>query len=90
MAELRIVWDEGNLHHLLVERADRAITPEEVQEVLMDPFTVVEPGRHGRDRYLGRTASGRCLAVIGLGDEEVRPETAWEITEKRWRAAHDR
>jgi hypothetical protein len=90
MAERRIVWDDDNLHHLLVERADRAITPEEVEEVLLDEDTAVLRARRGRDRYVGRTSAGRFLEVIALGELDVRPETAWAISEERWRAAHDR
>jgi hypothetical protein len=43
MAELpRVVWDEANLHHLLVERAERQISCEEVEDVLTDRETVQE------------------------------------------------
>ncbi len=90
MTELRIVWDDDNRHHLLVERAHRGITEEEVEEVLLDEDTAVLDARHEGDRCVGRTGAGRFLEVIALGENDVRPETAWEISEERWRAAHDR
>lgn len=82
-----IVWDDENIRHLLIDRADRDITIEEVEEILTSPDTVRQPARAGRDRYIGRTAAGRHLAVIAIGDLEVRPETAWAITQSRWRNA---
>lgn len=90
LPERRIVWDEANRHHLTVERAHRGITEEQVEEVLLDEDTAVLGARQGRERYVGRTSAGRFLEVIALGEVDVPPETAWEISEERWRAAHDR
>ena len=84
----RIIWDEDNLHHLQVDRAHRGITVDEVEEVLGDADTAVLAVRAGRDLYIGRTTAGRFLAVVALGESEVRPETAWVVTEDRWREAH--
>ncbi|MGH2364669.1 MAG: hypothetical protein ACRDHX_08460 [Chloroflexota bacterium] len=89
----RVVWDDENLHHLLVERADREITCEEVEEVLTDPETRHEEARDGRRLAIGRSQAGRPLAgrplaVIVIGERELRPSTAWQITEERWREVH--
>jgi uncharacterized DUF497 family protein len=91
MAELpRVVWDEANLHHLLVERAERQISCEEVEDLLTDRETVQEEANEGRWLAIGRTRSGRPLAVVCIGQQEVRPYTAWQISEQRWSAAHGR
>jgi hypothetical protein len=85
----RIVWDEHNLHHLLVERAERGITPEDIEHMLADPDTVVRTLPTGADLNIGRTPSGRPLAVVTIGMSELYPKTAWWVSEKTWRRAHE-
>ena len=86
---VRIVWDEHNLHHLLVERAERGITPEDVEHVLTDLDTMVRPLPAGGDLNIGRAPSGRPLAVVTIGVAELYPKTAWWVSEKVWRRAHE-
>jgi len=87
--EVRIVWDEHNLFHLVVERAERGITPEDVEHVLADPDTRVQRLSSGGDLRIGRAPSGRPLAVITIGVTELYPKTAWWVTEKIWGRAHE-
>jgi len=85
----QVVWDDENLHHLLVERAARGITCEEVEDVLIGPDTTIASAKYGRRLAIGKTEPGRPLAVIFVGDLERRPYTAWQIPEQRWRQSHD-
>jgi hypothetical protein len=85
----RIVWDEHNLHHILIERAERGITPEDIEHMLADPDTVVRPLPTGADLNIGRAPSGRPLAVVTIGMSELYPKTAWWVSEKAWRRAHE-
>lgn len=87
--ESRIVWDEHNLFHLTVERAARGITPEDVEHVLTDPETRVQRLASAANLNIGRAPNGRPLAVISVGVNELYPKTAWWVSEKTWRRAHD-
>jgi len=85
----RIVWDEHNLHHLLVERAERGITPEGVEHLLMDAETVVRRLESGADLNIGRAPNGLPMAVITIGVAELYPKTAWWVSERVWRRARE-
>ena len=85
-----IAWDEENVRHLLVDNADRGISLEDVEAVIRDPETDVDPQPSGYDFYTGRGVDGRPILVIALGEREVRPRTAIRISEDRWRSAHER
>jgi len=85
----QIVWDEHNQTHLLVDRADRGITVEDVEHMLTDPDTRTRPLATGAELHLGRALSGRPLAVVTVGVNELYPKTGWWITQKAWRQAHD-
>ena len=85
----RIVWDEYNLHHILIERAERGITPEDIEYMLADPDTAVRSLPTGADLNIGRAPSGRPLAVVTIGVAELYPKTAWWVSEKAWRRAHE-
>ncbi len=85
----RIVWDEHNLHHILIERAERGITPEDIEHMLADPDTAVRSLPTGADLNVGRASSGRPLAVVTIGKTELYPKTAWWVSEKAWRRAHE-
>jgi hypothetical protein len=88
-SSVRIVWDEHNLHHLLVERAERGITPEDIEHVLTDPDTAARALPTGADLNIGRAPSGRPLAVVTIGVAELYPKTAWWVSEKVWRRTHE-
>ncbi|MDQ2742425.1 MAG: hypothetical protein M3Z66_09045 [Chloroflexota bacterium] len=87
--EVQIVWDEHNLFHLLTERGHRGITVEDVEQVLTDPDTRSRTLPTGADLHIGRGPTGRPLAVITVSVAELYPKTAWWLTEKTWRKAHD-
>lgn len=82
---VEVVWDEDNIRHLLEERGNRQISLDEIEDVLRDPNTIKQRARSGRWRYIGKTRAGRCLAVVAIGNEQLRPETAWQTSEKTWR-----
>ncbi len=75
--------------HLLVERAPRGISVEDVEHVLTDPDTRTRSLSTGADIHLGGAPSGRPLAVVTIGVAGLNPRTAWRITEKAWRRAHE-
>lgn len=85
----RIVWDEHNLNHLLVARVERGISSEDVEHLLMDAETVVRRLESGADLNIGRAPNGRPLAVITIGVAELYPKTAWWVSERVWRRAHE-
>ena len=80
----RVIWDADNLHHILVEHADRGVSRQEIDEVLLSPDVDRRPARHGRWWMTGRTAAGRLIRVIVLGVREMRPEAAYPLGEERW------
>jgi uncharacterized DUF497 family protein len=73
-----IHWDAENTHHLLVENAIRNISKAEVEQVLLSATTVrwFSP-RGGRFFAQGSTAARRCLRVVYVGVEQMRPVSAW-------------
>ena len=89
MSRPTIHWDDENSHHILVERAERGISRAEVEEVLLGSNTVRWfTRRGGRLKALGSTSTGRCLTVIYVGIERMRPVTAWLEKKQeceRWR-----
>lgn len=87
--DIRIVWDEYNLMHLLVDRAERGISIEDVEHVLTDPDTRTRRLPTGAEMHIGRALSGRPLATVTFGVAELYPKTAWWVTERIWRIAHD-
>ncbi|HEX3604344.1 MAG TPA: hypothetical protein VH134_00345 [Candidatus Dormibacteraeota bacterium] len=88
MDETEVVWDEDNLYHLLVTNADRGISPEDVETVIKDRTTAVDPLGNGHDLYTG-SIGDRYLQVIAMGEREVYPKTAWWCDQARWRRAHE-
>ncbi|MDQ6774294.1 MAG: hypothetical protein M3024_15140 [Candidatus Dormibacteraeota bacterium] len=76
----RIVWDDDNRRHLLLDRAARWISEADVEQVLTSAASTRKRSRRGRLQVTGRTAAGRRLTVIverpapGL----LRPIMAWE------------
>jgi hypothetical protein len=74
-----IHWDAENTHHLLVEHANRNIGKAEVEEVLLGIATVRWfTRRGGRFVAQGWTAGRRCLRVVYVGVEQMRPVSAWQ------------
>jgi hypothetical protein len=74
-------WDEGNEGEL----ASHKITPIEVYEVWMEgPLWIPNKRRRSGDwKMLGRTGSGRRLAVVVRFDEDravLRAITGWDAT----------
>jgi hypothetical protein len=90
MVERHVVWDEDNLRHLLVEHAGRGISVADVEAVISDPQTDIDPQPSGHDFYTGRGVDRRPILVIALSDREVRPRTAIRISESRWKEACER
>ena len=78
MSTRSVHWDAENTHHLQVERANRDISKAEVEEVLLGASTVrwFSP-RGGRFIAQGWTAARRCLRVVYVGVEQMRPVSAW-------------
>ena len=74
----RIHWDAENTHHILVEHASRNISKAEVEEILLGASTVRWFSRRG-GRFIaqGWTATRRCLRVVYVGVQQIRPVTAW-------------
>ena len=60
----RVVWDEANRRHLTMDHPERAITVDEVEQVLDDPRrTENHHQRRGSYVVVGRTGRGRLLVV---------------------------
>jgi hypothetical protein len=88
LSRYSIHWDAENTNHILVERAERNISKAEVEEVLIGQDTVKWFAKRGGRLFAeGRTAGGRCLRVVYVGIEQMRPVTAWPVPQKeceRW------
>lgn len=83
MPRLRIYeieWDDLNLGHATIRA-----TAMEIEQVLLDPHTIVRANKSGRAAdYLaqGVTYGGRGLQVAFVYDphrHSARPITAWEV-----------
>lgn len=76
---IELEWDDDNVDHL----ARHSISPEEVEELFASPVIRRRGGTDAPDRfrYLGRTASGRYLAIIGQERTRtlIRPFTGWDM-----------
>ncbi len=57
--------------------------------MLIDPDTRSRILPTGAELHIGRGPTRRPLAVITVGVAELYPKTAWWVTEKTWRKAHD-
>jgi hypothetical protein len=87
MGHVHLVWDldddpDGNVQHF----AEHGITPEEVEEVLLDAASVTLVSRTtGNPITFGYTPAGRHIAVVWqhVMDDPLtmRPITAYEPTE---------
>jgi uncharacterized DUF497 family protein len=80
-----IIWDleddlRGNVQHI----AEHGVTIEEVEDVLLDPYSRQSTSRSSGDPIMfGHTAEGRSLAVVFEHVDDnpltVRPITAYEV-----------
>jgi uncharacterized DUF497 family protein len=60
----KVVWDVANRRHITDDHPERAITVEEVEQVLDDPDRVdTYDGRHNSHVVIGETLQGRLLVV---------------------------
>ena len=82
-----IIWDDeddprGNYQHII---GPGEVTKAEVEEVLCDPATDVEPSRSsGRPIAFGETSQGRRIAVVFEFEDDpdlvlVYPVTAYPV-----------
>jgi uncharacterized DUF497 family protein len=80
MDALDFEWDDENVDHL----ARHGITPDEVEEIFQGQVLRRRGGTEARDRYrvLGRTVSGRYLAVVYQlkPNGVMRAFTGWTMT----------
>jgi uncharacterized DUF497 family protein len=72
-------WDDANVDHL----DGHDITPEEVEELFEERTLRRRGGTGAPDRYrvLGRTATGRYLAIVVQmkPGRVIRPITGWDM-----------
>jgi hypothetical protein len=76
MPHIEIIWidgPDGNIEHL----AEHDVTPEEAEEVLLNPIATDVSRTTGRPIAFGFTRAGRKLAVVY---ERVDRITAYPIT----------
>ncbi|MGO9268687.1 MAG: BrnT family toxin [Terriglobia bacterium] len=71
-------WDVANRYHL----GRHHVIPEEAQHAILDPhailLTIESDSGEDRTKALGKTASGRMLAVVfTLRGKAIRPLTAY-------------
>lgn len=79
MPYFEFAWDGENEEHL----AQHGVTPEEFEEVVMDPDVSGRDKRHGPDRRyaIGETSNGKRLRCIYVGVDGITiyPITAYEV-----------
>lgn len=73
MDDRPVVWDAANRKHIVADHPERAISVNEVDEVLVDPERV-ELYLADREAYqvIGKTAAARWLVVIWIDQAEGR------------------
>ena len=76
------IWEwteDGNMQHI----SQHGVTPEEVEEVVLDPERTSTSRTSGRPIAFGYTSGGRYLAVIyeQIDESTVYPITAYEVEE---------
>lgn len=74
-----IQWDENNELHI----ARHGVLPDEVEQVVFDQRSLVLRTRNNSYAILGRSESGRHLAVIirPITGRGARVITAWEMSD---------
>ena len=73
MDDRPVVWDRANRKHIGADHPERAISAQEVKEVLIDPNRVeVYLSRREAYQVIGRTADARWLVVIWIDQPEGR------------------
>jgi hypothetical protein len=85
--DVTVIWDDepgGNVEHV----AEHALTPEEVDEVLLDDtISTAYSARTGRPCKFGPTSTGKSIIVIwdDVNDDPriIYPTTAYEVPETR-------
>lgn len=83
MTDATVIWDDdpgGNVEHV----AEHGLTPDEVDEVLLDPaLPVVKSKATGRPCKFGWTSTGKHIIVVwdDVADDPpiVMPVTAYEV-----------
>jgi hypothetical protein len=78
----RVLWDDepgGNVDHV----AEHGLTPEEVDEVLLDDSIPVFYSKSSRKPCkFGYTSSGKHIIVIWVEEDDfIYPVTAYEVAE---------
>ncbi len=89
MGEVHTIWDlpddpDGNVAHI----AEHDLTPDEVEDVLLDPDSDTDTSRStGENITFGYTSTGRYIAVVWehVMDDPLtmRPITAYDVPEPR-------
>ncbi len=74
------IWEEtedGNIEHI----AQHGLTPEEVEEIMLDPEHTSVSRSSGRPIVFGYTNTGKYIAVVyeQIDADTVYPITAYEI-----------
>jgi hypothetical protein len=84
----QVIWEDepgGNVEHV----ADHGLTPDEVDEVLLDDsIPTAYSDSSGRPCKFGQTSTGKHIIVVWseLNDDPRMkyPETAYEVPEPAW------
>lgn len=82
MPYLEVIWDDepqGNVEHI----AEHDLTPEDVEEVLLNPVDHNVSRSPGLPIVFGFTSDGRYILVVyeKLSDSMVYPATAYDVEE---------
>ena len=79
MPYFEIIWDGENEEHI----AQHGVTPDEFEEVVMNPLKSGRDTRHGADRHyaIGETAGGKRLRCVyeDIDGITIYPITAYEV-----------
>lgn len=82
MAYFEIIWDDepgGNVEHI----AEHALSPEDVEEVILNPVDHDVSRSSGLPIVFGFTPDGRYILVVyeKISDVMVYPVTAYDVEE---------
>lgn len=87
----RVLWDDNNRKHHLVEHAERGLTEDEIDEVLLNPMSIkVGDTKHKTMVTVGRTARGRPILVAWRAlAKGMYPVHARRVSMKFWRQLNE-
>ena len=85
--KMPILWDKGNTDHITIHNAERNISINQINQVLQDPNSIIEPAKYKDDelqyKNIGMCLNGGIFVVkFSVRNGMIRPITAYALSRK--------